>query len=85
MSRFDAWALGYPDELCVRPGQTVRFHLSGAGADTVDAQLVRLIHGDTQAGGPGLIKHVAERASRTPLPQQPDELRHQREARHGCR
>ena len=53
MTRFDAWALGYPDELCVRPGQTVRFHVSGAGADTVDARLVKLIHGDTQAGGPG--------------------------------
>jgi N,N-dimethylformamidase len=53
MTRFDAWALGYPDELCVRPGETVRFHISGAGADTVDAQLVRLIHGDTQRGGPG--------------------------------
>lgn len=53
MSRFSAWALGYPDELCVRPGQTVRFHVSGAGAETADAQLVRLIHGDTQAGGPG--------------------------------
>ena len=53
MTRFDAWALGYPDELCVRPGETVRFHVSGAGADTVDAQLVKLIHGDTQAGGPG--------------------------------
>ena len=53
MTRFDAWALGYPDELCVRPGQTVRFHVSGAGAETVDAQLVKLIHGDTQAGGPG--------------------------------
>ena len=53
MTRFDAWALGYPDELCVRPGQTVRFHVSGAGADTVDAQLVKLIHGDTQPGGPG--------------------------------
>ncbi|HEY1568051.1 MAG TPA: N,N-dimethylformamidase beta subunit family domain-containing protein, partial [Solirubrobacteraceae bacterium] len=53
MTRFDAWALGYPDELSVRPGETVRFHVSGAGAETVDAQLVRLIHGDTQAGGPG--------------------------------
>ena len=35
MTRFDAWALGYPDELSVRPGETVRFHVSGAGAETV--------------------------------------------------
>ena len=53
MTRFDAWALGYPDELCVRPGETVRFHVSGAGSETVEAQLVKLIHGDTQPGGPG--------------------------------
>ncbi|HEX3689205.1 MAG TPA: N,N-dimethylformamidase beta subunit family domain-containing protein [Solirubrobacteraceae bacterium] len=53
MTRFEAWALGYPDELSVRPGESVRFHISGAGAETVQAQLVRLIHGDTQAGGPG--------------------------------
>ena len=53
MTRFPAWALGYPDELCVRPGETVGFHVSGAGAETVDAQLVKLIHGDTQPGGPG--------------------------------
>ena len=53
MARFDAWALGYPDELCLRPGETVGFHVSGAGAETVDAQLVKLIHGDTQPGGPG--------------------------------
>ncbi len=53
MARFEAWALGYPDELCVRPGETVGFHVSGAGAETVDAQLVKLVHGDTQPGGPG--------------------------------
>ena len=35
MTRFEAWALGYPDKLCVRPGETVRFHVSGAGAETV--------------------------------------------------
>ena len=53
MTRFEAWALGYPDKLCVRPGETVRFHVSGAGAETASAQLVKLIHGDTQSGGPG--------------------------------
>ena len=51
--RFPQWVLGYPDEWSVRPGQTVRFHMSGAGAESVDAQLVKLIHGDTHPGGPG--------------------------------
>ncbi len=51
--RFPTWVLGYPDEWSVSPGQVVSFHVSGVGADTVDAQLVRLIHGDTHPGGPG--------------------------------
>ena len=53
MTRFQSWVLGYPDQLSVRPGDTVSFHVSGDGADTFDAQLVRLIHGDTQPAGPG--------------------------------
>ncbi len=53
MTRFESWVLGYPDELSVQPGDTVSFHVSGEGAETFDAQLVRLIHGDTQPGGPG--------------------------------
>jgi N,N-dimethylformamidase len=52
-TRFPTWALGYSDELSVAPGETVSFHVSGAGAPTVDAQLVKLIHGDTQPQGPG--------------------------------
>jgi N,N-dimethylformamidase len=52
-TRFPTWALGYSDELCVLPGETVSYHISGAGAETVDVQLVKLIHGDTQRGGPG--------------------------------
>jgi N,N-dimethylformamidase len=57
-TRFPTWVLGYSDELCVRPGETVSFRVSGAGAATVDAQLVRLIHGDTQPQGPGFKEMV---------------------------
>jgi N,N-dimethylformamidase len=53
MKRFQSWVLGYPDQLSVRPGEIVSFQVSGDGADTFDAQLVRLIHGDTQPAGPG--------------------------------
>jgi N,N-dimethylformamidase beta subunit-like, C-terminal len=53
MTRFQSWVLGYPDQLSVRPGEIVSFQVSGDGADTFDAQLVRLIHGDTQPAGPG--------------------------------
>jgi N,N-dimethylformamidase len=51
--RFPSWALGYADEFSVRPGRSLTFRVSGAGAETVEAQLVRLIHGDTQPAGPG--------------------------------
>jgi N,N-dimethylformamidase len=51
--RFPVWVLAYPDEWSVLPGQTVTFHASGAGAETVNAQLVKLIHGDTHPDGPG--------------------------------
>ena len=57
-TRFPTWALGYCDELSVRPGEAVSFRVSGAGVATVDAQLVRLIHGDTHPQGPG-FKEVA--------------------------
>jgi N,N-dimethylformamidase len=65
--------LGYPDELSVRPKQTVRFHVSGAGADSVDAQLVKLIHGDTHPDGPGFREVEIESAvdGSYPLSEQP--------------
>src|ERR1700752_382822 len=51
--RFPSRALRYADDFSVRPGRSLTFRVSGAGAETVEAQLVRLIHGDTQPGGPG--------------------------------
>ncbi|NJC72278.1 LamG domain-containing protein [Planosporangium thailandense] len=51
--RFPTWVLGYSDEFSVAPGERLAFHVSGHGADTVEAKLVRLIHGDTHPGGPG--------------------------------
>lgn len=71
--RFPVWVLGYPDEWSARPGQTVRFHVSGAGANSVDAQLVKLIHGDTHPGGPGFREVEIESAvdGTYPLSEQP--------------
>jgi N,N-dimethylformamidase beta subunit-like, C-terminal len=60
--RFPVWVLGYPDEWSVRPGQTVSFHVSGAGAESVDVQLVKLIHGDTHPDGPGFREVEIESA-----------------------
>ena len=45
--------LSYTDRLWARPGDTVTVHASAEGIDTVDAELVRLVCGDTSPGGPG--------------------------------
>lgn len=43
---------GYSDVWSVRPGETIAFHVH-SDAPTYDAKLVRLIHGDENALGPG--------------------------------
>jgi hypothetical protein len=74
--RFPNWVLGYPDEWSVRPAQTVRFHVSGRGADSVEAQLVNLIHGDTHPGGPGFREREVPSLvdGRYPLSEQPTQF-----------
>lgn len=44
--------VGYTDELSVHPGQDVQFHVS-CDAASYRADLVRLVHGDTNPDGPG--------------------------------
>jgi len=55
---------GYSDPLSVKSGQSVSFMVSAEGLESVDAQLVRLIHGDENPEGPGFIE--AEVASDIP-------------------
>ena len=55
---------GYADPLSVRAGEQVSFMISGEGMETVDAQLVRLSHGDENPKGPGFVE--AEIASGIP-------------------
>lgn len=47
---------GYADPLNVRAGGQVSFMISGEGMGTVDAQLVRLSHGDENPNGPGFVE-----------------------------
>lgn len=47
---------GYPNKLSVKQGQSVDFHVNADGADSADAQLVRLIHGDEHIEGPGFVE-----------------------------
>ncbi len=46
---------GYSDRMSVKPGQTIRFMVSAEGTATMNAQLVRLIHGDENPAGPGYV------------------------------
>ena len=51
---------GYADPWSIKAGESLSFMVSGEGVDTVDAQLVRLIHGDENPDGPGFVeKEVA--------------------------
>ncbi len=45
--------VGYADRFSVTPGETIRFMVSCDGLKTYRADIVRLIHGDTNPAGPG--------------------------------
>jgi N,N-dimethylformamidase len=47
---------GYTDKISVKPGETIQFHVSAEGTNKVEAQLVRLVHGDQNPAGPGFIE-----------------------------
>ncbi len=47
---------GYADPWSVRAGETLSFMISAEGTDTVDAKLVRLLHGDENPAGPGFVE-----------------------------
>lgn len=51
---------GYTDKISVKPGEVVEFYVSAERADTAKAQLVRLIHGDQDAAGPGFIEEEVD-------------------------
>ena len=47
---------GYADKFGVHPGDTIRFYVNCDGPKSYDAQLVKMINGDTNPRGPGLIE-----------------------------
>ena len=51
--------VGYADRLSVQPGETIRFMVSSE-LPTYRADIVRLIHGDANANGPGFKETVIE-------------------------
>ena len=53
--------VGYASEISVAPGESIRFMVScEAGVDSYRADIVRLLSGDTQPGGPGYRDEVLE-------------------------
>ena len=49
---------GYSDEIAAAPGERIRFMVSCTGAESYRADIVRLIHGDTNPAGPGFKEEV---------------------------
>ncbi len=46
---------GYADRLSVRPGETIRFHVSnGTGTEAASPSIVRVISADPNPAGPGI-------------------------------
>jgi len=54
---------GYADKFGVRPGETIRFYVNCDGPETYRAEIVEMVHGDTNPRGPGFI----ERPLATPI------------------
>ncbi len=46
--------IGYVDRFSARPGETVAVKVSSELGDPYRADLVRIIHGDANPGGPGV-------------------------------
>ncbi|MBL8332470.1 MAG: LamG domain-containing protein [Rubrivivax sp.] len=51
---------GYTDRLNAKAGQALTAHVSAEGTTEVQAQLVRLIHGDEHPDGPGFIEREVD-------------------------
>jgi N,N-dimethylformamidase len=51
---------GYSDRLSVAPGERIEFKVSSEEPGTYRADVVRLIHGDTNPAGPGFKEEVIE-------------------------
>ncbi len=51
---------GYADRLSVAPGEPIEFKVCSEEPGTYRADIVRLIHGDTNPAGPGFVEEVVE-------------------------
>ena len=49
---------GYSDRFSVRPGEAINFHVHSENEESYQADIVRLIHGDTNPDGPGFKEEL---------------------------
>jgi N,N-dimethylformamidase len=62
---------GYADRFGVRPGETIRFHVNCEGPAQYNAEIVELVHGDTNPRGPGFIERAVPTAISGTYPGRP--------------
>src|SRR5262245_31224054 len=66
---------GYADRLSVRPGETIRFHVSNAtGAQVGPPSIVRVISADVNPAGPGIRLVAADATARQIAPCRPQNV-----------
>ncbi|MGE0240628.1 MAG: N,N-dimethylformamidase beta subunit family domain-containing protein [Parvibaculaceae bacterium] len=53
---------GYADLFGVNPGKTIRFHVNCDGPKKYKAEIVKMINGDTNPRGPGLVEKLIDAA-----------------------
>ena len=53
---------GYADKFGVHPGETIKFFVNCDGPKEYKAELVKMIHGDTNPRGPGFMEEPIEAA-----------------------
>ena len=51
---------GYADKFSVHPGDTIKFFVNCDGPAEYQAEIVKMIHGDTNPRGPGFIEETVK-------------------------
>ncbi len=66
--------VGYADRFSVRPGERIAFMVSCEPASEFRADIVRLVHGDTNPAGPGFKEELVETAAGGDYPARRQEI-----------
>jgi len=66
--------VGYSDKHSVTPGETITFYVSSTESESFGADIVRLIHGDTNPEGPGYKEEEIAKTSDKLYPGRPQSI-----------